>query len=292
MNFLPFVLIVIVIFSLYSLSWLESGITGKKESSVYTSYFQGLRELRNQKAQQARLAKLPQEEKEALELPKDEVYFREKWEGASLGRLNLFSLLSSEIPNSPLYQVALDYLENLYGKHLFGNKDQGTCKKILDELLKIQREHLKNQDRPLELYSIELEDPYLKEKYFKMLTGTQTYNLIKKEGYLPLSQAIEFKKNDSKPINFNYANVLLLEALFGKKSTHAIIEKEQENQRDAEKPTTVYSLNENDLKDILWKNPTNSAVYDLLDYKKVKKEPPLSWTDPKTHITVRMGSGS
>ncbi|MCB9092849.1 MAG: hypothetical protein H6620_09845 [Halobacteriovoraceae bacterium] len=291
MNLIPFVIIIIVILGMFSYSSFSSSITKKKEATHYKAYFQGLREIRNLKAEQAYLSQLTSKERAELDTPKEFSYFRERWEGAPQGRINLYPLIENPASNKTLYSVALNYLELLYGTALFHeNKDQGMCKKILDQLLKSQKKSFKETQGPLKLYEVAFEESHLKEKYFKMLSGTTSYNLREKQGYLPLKQAIEFEKSTSKPIKFPYANTLLIEALFGKKVTKEILNAELEIQQTEEKVSNTYALTENDLKEITWKNNVDDQVFLLLDYKKTKDSPPISWTDPNTNITIRLQS--
>lgn len=291
MNLLPFVIIIIIILGMFSYSSFSSSMTGKKEMSSYKAHFQGMREIRNQKAEQAYLSQLTSKEKVELEGSKELPYFRERSEGAPQGRINLYSLIENPSSNKTLYAVALKYLELLYENAFCDKrKDQKLCKKILDGVLKAQRKNIKDNQEVLELCKIEFEDSYLKEKYFKMLNGTTSYNLQDHKGYLPLYQAIEFEKTTSKPIKFPYANVVLIEALFGVKATKEIIKEEWEKQQAEEKASNTYALTENDLKEITWKSNVDDQVFSLLDYKKTKGSPPISWTDPTTNITIRLQS--
>jgi len=55
----------------------------------------------------------------------------------------------------------------------------------------------------------------LQDIYYKMLRGTNTYSHEKNQGYMPLTDVIEFKEGKPKALNFDYINVCLLETLFG-----------------------------------------------------------------------------
>jgi hypothetical protein len=124
------------------------------------------------------------------------------------------------------------------------------------------------------------------------------------------------------PINFNYANISLLKALFGEKTTSQIITLEIENQKKSKKMRNSYAITENQIFDILFgkgfnneisnkeslsqkslntyalsknqvnnlssKQPTTNLVLSLLNYRNIDSSPPVSWTDPKTNITVRL----
>lgn len=93
-------------------------------------------------------------------------------------------------------------------------------------------------------------------------------------------------------LNFGYINVCLLETLFGEKAAQKIIEEELKAQRQEEEVKNSYALKENKLRDIIWKdNPNNvNEVIGLLNFQNLNANPPISWTDPKTNITVKLTS--
>ena len=264
----------------------SGAISQKKATQIHQSYFQGLREIRNQKAEEAYFAQLSKEEQEKNPQKEDFLYFRQKWEGSPMGRVNLYSLIGKNLSIEPLFKMTIDYLERLYGEVFHQRKDTGLIKKILKKILKTQTHHLRTNNDLVDLLEITFEDPYLQQKYLKMLKGTNTYNLGKGQGYLPLKQVIEFEKSSDAPIQFNYANVILLESLFGEKGKNKIIEE----QKEAKERRNTYALKENILREITSKYNPHWDVISLLSFKNTSNTPPITWTDPNTNITVRINS--
>jgi hypothetical protein len=128
-------------------------------------------------------------------------FYRKKWEGAKVGRINLYSIIQTDASNSPLYKVALAYLKQLYGDYMSTNKnDPARIQKVFDEVLRIQKTLLRQGKDPFELFEIKLKDPRLNAVFYKMLKGTNLYDLETNKGYLPLELAIEFSESANAPI--------------------------------------------------------------------------------------------
>lgn len=283
MNILPFVIIMVLVLGMFSLSFLRTSIGMEKEKDAYVAYFKGRKEVRNQLEERAYKVALKEKE-----LPEDEqefVYFRERWEGSPLGQLNLSLLAGNDPEKNTLYSIALKYIQRLYGNRVLG-QDKNLSKKILDQLIKIQKQRLQQNKASLPLIQIDLKDPSLKDIYYNMLRGTNTYNLKQGKGYPPLADVITFDKIKSKPIHFNYINTCLLEVLFGSKVTKEIMDAEITSQQQSEEVNNSYALKDNELQAIARKYNKNQPLA-LLSFETVKADPPIVWTDPKTGISVR-----
>lgn len=290
MNLIPFTVIIIMILGLFSYSMFSNALSSKKESKMYRSYFQGLREVRNQKAEEAYLAQLSQKEKDKSLQEEDFCYFREKWEGAPLGRVNLYSLLGKEVSTEILFNATLNYLEKLYKQVFNQRNDKELIKKVLKTILKKQSGKLRNNQGLLDLSEITFKDPYLQQKYIKMLKGTNSYHLRKGQGYLPLKQVIGFEKSTLPPIQFNYANIILLESFFGEKVKRKIIEQEEEIQKEAKERKNAYALDEGVFRELTSRYNPHSNIASLFSFQNTSKSSPTYWTDPDTNITVRINS--
>lgn len=291
MNLLPFVMIIVLVLGLFSLSQFQSSLSLEKTKDAYVAYFKGKREVRNQREALAYEESIKESKWVAAENEeKDLTYFRERWIGSSYGRINLFSLVNTEIPDQYFYKLVSQYLEKLYGQALFSNRqDKDMCKKLLDQLLKIQKKSFKETGAFIPLFQIELGDPCLQSKYYKMLKGTHTYNRENNEGYLSLVDVIEFTESTDKPIKFNYINVDLMETIFGNKLAEQVIEEEGKLQHVSEKQRKNYALKEERLREVLYKGNFTSAneILSILSFQSFDSNPPIKWTDPKTNITVK-----
>ena len=246
--------------------------------------------MRNQREELAYQTAL---EKAGEKVPEEEanfVYFRDQWVGSPYGKINLFSLINGSAFNKPLYQTAREYIERMYGSLFHIEKSKDLSKQILDGIIKTQQECLKKNVPLLPLFQIAFENPSLQEIYYKMVRGTNTFYPEAPQGYLPLEDMITFTQTNTQPINFQYINILFLKTLFGEKAAQAIIEKELEAQYQGEKSKGSYALKEEGLKELLRvHNISNLNRCSLLNFQKFHSALPISWTDPQTNITVKLG---
>lgn len=78
--------------------------------------------------------------------------------------------------------------------------------------------------------------------------------------------------------------------LFGEKATKEIIDKEVKAQRQDEETKNSYALKEEELRAIVWNTKINNIneLFSLLSFQTFNSSAPISWTDPKTNITVKL----
>jgi len=234
MNILPIVITIVLILGMFSLSQFQRNSSLKQDRSTYIAYFRGLRETRNKLEETAYLSErkslmkekvkpTPKKSKNENKERKAPLFFRDKKLGWSEGRLNLSSLLEENKISETLLTLAADYLTELYGHAEFFPSDPIP-------LLNLLISKLKKGTELVPLQELELNN----EALYKMLRGTHTYDLKKQVGYPPFNHFFTFEKRKGPPINFKYANEILLQVVLGKETTHALIKMEKEKQ--ANKP--------------------------------------------------------
>ncbi len=290
MNLLPFVMIIIMVLTLFSLSQFEGALTQKKENQIYLAYFRGLRETRNKKEKIAYENTLQKntgntktsEEKSSTK--NTHKYFREKRVGWEKGRLNLSSLLKKPHKYPSLEAVAIEYVKQLYGRAEFFPKDDRIIKDLMKVLIKEQQ-----KSPPTPLHEITFSDPKLQEIFYKMMRGTHSYDL-KENGYPPFGEMFTFEESGRAPMNYHYANLSFLSLVFGEKVTKEFVEREKKELIDApkkcESPIKKPEL-ENLLRTQVIGDKNN--LLELFDFTyQASKRIPAKYQDSTTQITVKV----
>ena len=294
MNLIPFVLILITILSLFSLTHFESAVVRKKESQIYLAYFKGLRETRSQKATVAYEKSLPEKERPSqfpsMSSPKNpfttSTHFRTARIGWDQGKLNLSSLISNSHKPSLLKTVCIKYLKELYGHADFFPKQKSFPEALLDVLI----ESYQKADLSTPFYHVTLRNKEFQSVFYKMVRGTHTYDLDKKIGYPPFGDMFTFAKKDSPPMNFHYANPSFLSAILGEGLKKEFIELEKRHLQKARSQCRS-PIKKSEFKDFLrdHKIEEGPQLLSLFDFKYCASERhPEKYRDPETQITVKV----
>lgn len=298
MNLLPFVIIMVIILSLFSLSQLQKSSTILKEKKCYTGYFENFRLARNAIEKKAYEKKLKELNKNASSSTKktepsptpnpspSTPLIINRYTVQPEGILNLFSLLAPTPEDPQLEEVATLYLASLYGHADFFPKDPKFPQLFLKQLIKVQ----KKNTPPLPLHKIVFKDPELQDIFYQMQRGTQTYTFKPSVGYPPLSKILIFEKGKTHLLKFDLANVLLLETLIEKEATEKLLH--IENTWEKEKKKTCKKLgNITELETLLKLRLSDQSRKRarLLDFSRSKNpKQPNEHFDPQTNITVRI----
>lgn len=291
MNLIPFVMIIIMVLSLFSLSQFEGALTLKKENQIYLAYFRGLRETRNKKERSAYKDTLPTNTGDKKPSNEDkpkkssQKYFREKRVGWEKGRLNLSSLLQKPHKYPSLETVAVAYVKQLYAHAEFFPKNDQTIKDLIKALIKAYQ-----KDPLISFHEIKFNDPKLQDIFYKMMRGTHTYDLEKKVGYPPFGEMFTFEKSDRAPMNYHYANLSFLSLMFGEKMTKDFVALEKkeliEAKRKCESPIKKAEL-EKLLRNQMIGDKNN--LLDLFEFTyQISKRVPAKYQDATTQITVKV----
>ncbi len=280
MNLLPFVMIVILVLSLFSTTQYQKMVTQKKEQKIYTTYFRGLREARNEKMRHTYNRSIERKrgpKKETKGNQEGQIqtnYFREDRIGWEKGKLNLSSLLNDPEKWPGLEAIAIAYVKRLYIHTNFYPKSGGVEKKLIKALVAKYKE-----EEPPPFHKIRFEDRELDWLFYKMVKGTHTYDLEGK-GSPPFANFFTFEETEGPPINFHYANPSLLKTVLGEGKAQKLFSEEKKYL--AEAPIKCRSpLKRGRIQEIL---ANRSALFDSR-YEKSNKTPGKH-TDTTTQITV------
>lgn len=302
MNLIPFVTILLIILSLFSLSHFKSSASLAQEKTLYTDYFHSLRNVRNKrehtcyKEARKRLhhtprlttspSKKPSNPNKQTESPLFNPVDRHLL--YPTGCLNLSSLVDNPTAYPQLKIIATRYLIAIYSHASFFPKDPSFTHQLIEQLVHIQTMH----KEPLPLHTVILPDATTHKIFYKMLKGTHTYHLTNKVGYPPLHKLLTFDttKERRAPINFAVANIILLECVLGKHATERLLSLERPLV-DGEDPLPLPVKTSNELEralDIHIPSTTHSACQ-LLDFTVIPAtKKPEEQVGSHTNITVRI----
>lgn len=289
MNLLPFVMVIIMVLTLFNLSHFEEVLRQKKENQMYLAYFRGLREIRNQKVQAAykkTSSKDKKDQKKSTKRPpnkKSHTYFREKRIGFEKGRLNLSSLLKKPHKYPSLEAVTVEYVKQLYGKAEFFPDHDEVIKDLVKTLIK------KKEENPLlPLCEMTFDDPQLQGIFYKMMKGTQFYDL-KGNGYPPFEDMFTFETSDRPPMNYHYANLAFLSLIFGQKEAREFAELEK-SQLIGAKKKCCSPIKKPELERLLMNQYGSNPrlVLELFDFTyRPSERASMKYRDKETQITVK-----
>lgn len=254
MNILPFVFAIFAIFTFLSNSLLkdtkETDVLINRMENFYQlqqNHFNGAAGLSYKSLTQKKNTTLPSSKKSrkiAYQSPR----FSEALKGT---QLNLYSLMQEkEVKNHPFYAIAARLLCLLYPTILPDN--QAACA-LLDALFakaKTLKEPNFNELMP--------EDPLLQEKYYKMLKGTNQYDIKQKKGIPPLTDFFMLCKTKEACCYLCSAHFFVLQAIFGEAFSYTIIAGEKQKWENGE--TKLF--NKKELETLISQHPIEAAIYE------------------------------
>ena len=278
MNFLPLVLIFLMIFSAVSFSFMQSQFLDKGEKTAMLGSIHAMRAAYNHCEELHHKARIKIHQKDtpsnsknppSPRKPKDntqEKYFRLQWMHSLEGAIDLAPLIFQNAKN---YELLLDsasrYLERIYAKASFIQdlNNSNWARPFLLSLIDEQKRNYHQNKSFLPLADLHPQTD-IKTSFHKLIRGTNTWELLKQHGYPPLEYCICFKYPHKNPIAFSIINPILLEVLFGKAQASKICElemekKEQLKQNQENKKKS--HLNREELSQVL----KQQDAFDLLD---------------------------
>ena len=165
---------------------------------------------------------------------------------------NVAAGLSYKSPrNHPFYDIIIRLLCLLYPTIL--PDSQAACT-LLDALLdkaKILNEPTLNELMP--------EDPILQEDYYKMIQGTNQYDIKQKKGIPPLSDFLMIHKNKV-CCYLCSAHFFVLQAMFGEEFAHTIIAGEKKKWESGK--TKLF--NRQELESLIKQYPIETTFYETI----------------------------
>ena len=164
----------------------------------------------------------------------------------------MYPLIQEQEPqNHPFYAITVRLLCLIYPTILPDN--QAACT-LLDALLA----KAKTLNEPT-LSELMPEDPLLQESYYKIIQGTNQYDIQQKKGIPPLADFLMIYKNGACCYVCS-AHFLVLQAMFGEDFTHTIIAGEKKKWESGK----AKLFNKQELESLINQYPVETALYETI----------------------------
>ncbi len=298
MNILPLIIGFIAIFSCLSFTFLkEAQILSIAEWS-FNSSAAIENELQKTLArrhymQTARVRNRPSTVSSQSDQKKPRRYFSRRAINPPIeyAKLNLSPMLDEDtvdVRQHPIYQIAAELIRTLYEKTSLIAKDaeKGWENALLDAMIQ-KGKKIKERSHLSELFP---DDPKLHAIYYKMLKGTNQYDLEKNKGIAQLADflSVEPEKKEN-TIYFCFASVPLLKALFNPKIADAILTEEKNKWEETGK---YHFSSKQELQDMLLKDATlANALAPLEPYLNFQQQIPrkkqIAGQDQQTGLVIK-----
>lgn len=292
MNLLPLVIGFILIFSYFSASFLqEARLVAVTDRSLKSAERLGSM-LHNARVrrQYTQIAQAPSQNNKSSSQRKLRYFSRRTLQPSiEYAKLNLMPLMDPQLVDPqkhPLYPIALGLIHFLYARSpsIVSNEKAGWEQQLLDALIHKGREHPSPH-----LADLTPNNPRLQKIYYKMLRGTQYYDLSLLRGIPPLTEFVtleEDKKENS--IYFCFASPPLLIAIFGEKMAQKILSHEQ---TQWEINHHYHLTSKQEFEAFLMQDPAIAQRFNTLQpylnfQQKLPKKTALKAQDQKTGLTL------
>ncbi|MFY7842494.1 MAG: hypothetical protein ACOVOR_00520 [Rhabdochlamydiaceae bacterium] len=241
MNIIPLVIAFIIVFNFLSSQLIWQKIDLYQIESHYLSYMKTSRQLKNkmedklyQKFEKVQLktkaegkGNSPPNKNSPHDVTKKNKVRKDRWQThpSVKTRLNLIPLLHQHKNSLNFFKNYWIHLMNdLYGHELFFKEASSA---FHEDVMKEIERLFKEQMGDFKLSDIRLSNKEWQLIWFKILKGTNHYDLKQKKGYPPLEDFIVFRSDDPHLIYFGYASVPVLNTLFGSDMLKQILNMEE-----------------------------------------------------------------
>lgn len=298
MNILPLVLSLLIVLSFSSISLLNERRATQIETKSFLGHMATVRQARNMQeedlfrgwakvvASENPEAVLPSSPLEKKPRTQEELAQYATWytlrRSCSYSQFNLAPL--KECFDEKIRKIAVTLIDTLYEHAPFYQAAKKKTHKLPEEILAL----ILKTDSEDFISLIEENSPHL-ETLYKMVKGTNTYDLKINQGYPPLEDFFSYEKEEKSLFRLHFASLPLLEAVFGEEIPALIAAKEEEKWL-AHTPQPFVSEQElNDL--ILKENTSEKPLTFLAPYINYIHQPPQRTTlyiiDNKTKIRLK-----
>lgn len=287
MNILPLIFVFLTILSVASYSFLQEGISSSKSAYSYRGYMRAERLGRN---------RLESDRYKKISLPKDPnklgkprsqkdhfVSHRYDCPPTEASRLNI-TLLFSENPPPFLSATVANLIVKLYGHTTFFKEANHP------DLGQYVVSCLQRARKPTSFAAIFESDPLYFPVLYKMIKGTNHYQLQPKIGYPPLEDFLTLSTETGKIcLQLPYTSAPILNSLWGEEITEAIIAAERKKwEANHETRTLIETEFTLLLQNITKPSLQIGSLKDNLSFHlKRPKLDKVKNTDASTHITIR-----
>jgi hypothetical protein len=234
MNILPLVFGFLLLFTFLSSTLIKHAFFFSSEKQSVESYLSSKLALKNKweryKYDKFKTAGAEKEEKSKKErMVNNQAKYhshRTRESLPPLAKWNLAALVLNESPIPFLHQSAAALLKDLYGHTEFWIEGESKNPLLAEELLFSFR--MKDDKKEMEsLSDLFPLDPLLQPIFYKLLKGSNSYNLKKKEGYPPLEDFFSFEPKNKKTLCLCYASYPALKAFLGEDLAQEIVSLEK-----------------------------------------------------------------
>ena len=221
MNFLPFVVSLLILLTIISSFMFSSVIGTARGKEVILSHHQAYLSLissQNKKLyEENKPPPITAQPKQGKKKPlKQEKKFtkhrRDRLMGIQESKINLWPMIHGNHPEASkaLQSIVAQLITDLYSSSPFFNSKE-IALTLVQEMVSQKIEKLE---------ALSLKDPQLDAIYYKLLKGTNT-------GYPPLSEYCRLEKQSTPPIHFRYARAPILQAALGKELSQKVLDLEK-----------------------------------------------------------------
>ncbi len=209
---------------------------------------------------------------------------------SSLGKWNLAPLFSKDPHISRLLgELTANLLIELYSHTLFWKQAEKEEPKLAASIV---HAFLENKASPETLSALFPANKSLQPVFYKMLKGSGSYDLLKKEGYPPLGDFFTFHLKENTLTNFPLASYFILKALFQDTVIESILSGEKSKW---EKDQYLHSLTKEELRALCQGNALSVKGQRFQDiepflqfsHKRAKLEK-ITCTDKKTNVYLEL----
>jgi hypothetical protein len=288
MNILPLVCGLLFVLVLGATTLIKDRMASEIEEKSFNGFMQAGREMQTKIARKLYAAATTPAKKKEAGKPKGkrEAVFHSRRESPhphNASCLNISKLLSKK-PNDLLYQMAAKLIRILYGHANFFKEAETSIADLEYRLLDEMIDKGKSANTITDLCP---DNPLLRTVFYKMLKGTNQYDLKAAKGYPPLADFISIER-EKKPISFCFASRPVLEACFGDGLTLEILNTEK---KKWEKDHIHHTVTQKELRELLMHHPKLQFQFDLfLDLlsfsNRSGKRSSTVGTDPTTGLNV------
>ncbi len=200
MNFITFVLSLLLVFSMGTFVMLEKQAGNRRLRNTYLGHSAANRKILSKWESEVYQSlkgdlSLPKKKPDPSATPKAKKESKIPLINPECARLNLWPLIQEGKEEHPfLYATALKFLDTFYGSNLFSKNPQEKAQ-FLNDFLKKSKIAIQKNQFAMETLCV---DPSFQRLYYKMLKGTKEWDLPEKIGYPSLLDLIKAEEAPSK----------------------------------------------------------------------------------------------
>ncbi len=200
----------------------------------------------------------------------------------SLSKFNLNSLLNS--PPELLEPKARALFTSLYADAPYFREAVKTAPRLFDELFTFILKNIKEKGEEFAFTALLQENPPHAEALYKILKGTNAYDLETGKGFPPLEDLFTYDPKEAKAFSLHFASKAILTTVYGSKITQAIQDKEKEKWKQRKRRPY---LTKAEFEELLVEESALAALTPNVAFLMRAMPSTHAFSDPETHIQVK-----